>query len=564
MFRILLALWTVLAGCERSGGARGGAAGPLLVDATSSLGLEAAPQAWPDGRYRLPELSAGGVALFDFDGDGDIDIFQACAPPPDRPDTPAPDRLFRQEPNGSFQEVPGAAGLADPGYGNGVALGDIDGDGDKDVFIANLGRDSLYENRGGGSFAEISGAAGILDDGWSTSAAFLDFDRDGDLDLFVARYLIDDPSIECRTSRSAPRDYCGPSRYRGVRDLLFRNRGDGTFEEVGLEAGIREERPGFGAVCLDFTGDGWVDIFVANDMQPNQLWVNQRNGTFIDRALELGCAVCGAGKPQAGMGVAAGDVDGDGRIDLLVTNLADQSNTLYAATGAPDGGFADRSASSGIGAPSLPYTSWGCAWLDLDIDGDLDLAVANGRIARGPLRAGAALSPFWNPYAEPNQLLLNRNDGKFLDAARAGGDFTTRPEATRALAAADIDRDGRPDIATAAIGNRLRVYLSRGPTSGRHWVALRAQSRSPRGAWTDALGAVVSLESGGRRQVRPILSTSSFQSATEPMAHFGLGEAGRIDRVEVAWPDGTRESFTPPAADRTAVVRKGEGSAAGR
>ncbi len=563
-FYLLIAFLALLTGCERPGGTRGAADAPFLIEATSRLGLDASAPTWPDGRYRIPELSPGGIALFDFDRDGDLDIFQVCAPPPDRPDAPAPDRLFENCPNGTFREVPGAAGLADPGYGNGVALGDIDGDGDLDLFIANLGPDSLYENRGDGSFFNVTAAAGIVDDGWSTSAAFLDFDRDGDLDLYVARYLFDDPSIECKTSRDAPRDYCGPARYRGARDLLFRNRGDGTFEEIGPRAGIQEERPGFGVVCLDFTADGWVDIFVANDMQPNLLWVNQKDGTFIDRALELGCAVSGAGKPQAGMGVAAGDADGDCRIDLFVTNLVDQTNTLYAATDAPGGRFADRSASSGLGAPSLAHTSWGCAFLDFDIDGDLDLAVANGRIARGPIRAGAALGPFWSAYAEPNQLFVNRSEGNFVEAPGAGRDFTARAEATRALAAGDIDRDGRPDIATVAIGNRLRLYLSRGPTAGRHWIAVRAERRSPRDAWTDALGAVVSLEAGGRRQVRPILSATSFQSATEPTAHFGLGETERIDRIEVVWPDGVHESFPPPAVDRTAVLHKGEGTMAGR
>ncbi len=537
---------------------------PWFLDATAAIEPPLSVAEWPPGRYRIPEISMGGVALFDHDGDGDLDIYRVLHPPPDAPDAPAPNRLFRNEGGERFVEVEGAAGLADPGYGSGVAVGDVNGDGHLDVYVTNLAADALYLNQGDGTLADATARSGIVCDEWSSCASFLDHDRDGDLDLYVSCYLVDDPSRVCRPGSDAPRDYCGPARYQGVPDRLFRNNGDGTFADVTREAGIRGAWPGFGVVCVDLTGDGWVDIYVANDKKPNQLYVNRRNGTFEEQGFELAAALNGAGKAEASMGVAVGDVDIDGDLDLLLTHLVDETNTFYEHLGAA-GGFRDRSASSGLGAPSLAFTGWGCGFADFDHDGDLDLAVVNGRVARGPVHPGAGVGPFWKDYAEPDQLFVNDGGGRagagragggarFVDASAFGGDFTAPVEVGRGLALGDLDGDGDVDLVTTDVGRGLRVFRNVAPKEGRHWLAVRALTGQ-----RDALGALVTVEAGGVRRVRPILTGSSFASASEAVARFGLGTATSVTSIEVRWPDGSVEQFAAPGVDRLVVVRQGHG-----
>jgi hypothetical protein len=509
---------------------------------------------WPDGRYRLPEITASGVGLFDADGDGDLDIYLVCYPPPDQPEAPAPNRLFRQLPDGRFEEVAGAAGLDDPGYGNGVALGDYDDDGDLDVYVANLGADGLYRNDGG-VFANATASAGIVESEWSSCAAFFDHDQDGDLDLFVTHYLVDDPARVCRPGVNERQDYCGPTRYRGVADLLYENRGGGRFADATARAGIAGAHPGFGVVCADFTGDGLADVYVANDMRPNQLHVNRGKGSFADRGVELGAALNGAGSPEASMGVAVGDLNGDGRLDILSTNLVNQGCALHLSEAAGAASqFRDRSATAGLRAPTLKSTGWGCGLVDLDHDGDLDAVIANGRVSRGPLRPGAALGAFWNDYAEPNLVFLNAGGGRFEDASARGGGFTARVEVAHALAFGDLDRDGDIDLVAGVLGNRVRIFRNDAPPRGHRWLQVRALTGK-----RDALGAVVSIEAGGKRQMRPILSAYSFQAASEPVAHFGLGTAGKVEKLEVRWPDGTREEFASEGVDRRVTVAKGGG-----
>ena len=527
---------------------------PLLVEVTGQVGFDDSPPSWPDGRYRIPEVSAAGLALLDFDADGHLDVYQVRHPPPDDPERPATNRLYRRGEDGRYVEVAGAAGLADPGYGNGVALGDADGDGDVDVYVANLGPDALYVNQGDGTFTDATTRSALRGEAWSTGAAFFDYDRDGDLDLYVSHYLVDDPSRVCRPQRDAPRDYCGPSKYQGVADTLYRNRGDGTFEDVSRAAGITQARPGFGVICADLTGDGWPDIYVANDMQPNQLHVNQRNGRFVDEALARGVALNGMGQAEASMGVAIGDVDGDGRLDLFVSHLVDETHTLYVRSRG-EAAFSDRSASSGLGGATLPFTGWGCGLVDLDHDGDVDVPVVHGRVARGPPHPGADVGEFWKDYAEPNQLFLNQGDGRFIDSSSRSGTFASRVEVSRALALGDLDGDGDVDLVTQNIGGDLRVFRNDAPPAGSHWIRLRATTGG-----RDALGALLAVDAGGRRQFRPLLTSYSFASASEAVAHFGLGTAPRVDRIEVLWPDGTRERFPSQPADRCVVLRQGEGT----
>jgi len=524
-----------------------------LVDFTTASGIPDPAAPWPDGLYRIHEITTSGLALFDADGDGDLDAFLVCHPPPGNPDAPAPDRLFRNGPGMRFEEVPGAGGLADPGHGNGAAVGDVENDGDLDVFVCNLGKDSLYRNAGDGSFADATSRSGIDERGWSSGAAFLDFDRDGDLDLYVVHYVVDDPSRVCRPGRDEKREYCGPSRYESVPDALYRNEGDATFTDVSRAAGIVAPRAGLAVACLDLTADGWVDILVANDRQPNLLHVNRRDGTFVDEGLERGVALSGGGDTEASMGIAPGDVNADGRLDLVVTALAGETATLYLA--AESGAYVDRSAPAGLGGSTLARTSWGACLLDIENDGDLDLALTNGRIARGPVPPGAKLEPFWNEYAETNQLFLNDGKGLFREAATEGGSFTAEPGTWRALAAGDLDGDGDVDLAAADLANRLRLFRNDAPR-GHHWLRIRALTGK-----RDALGALVAIEAGGRRQVRPILGGSSYASSSEPVAHFGLGAAVAVSSVEVTWPDGKTERFAAAGVDRTLTVRQGEGRA---
>lgn len=545
----LAVLLTFLAACTRDGGAPSDR--PILVEATDLVGV-AAPSPWPDGQFNIPEITASGVALLDVEGDGDLDIYLICHPPPGSPGAPAPNRLFRQEMPGRFVEVPGAAGLDDGGYGNGAAVGDADGDGDIDVYVCNLGKDSLHLNRGNGTFVDGTRISGIVEDGWSTAAAFLDHDRDGDLDLYVVHYLADDPTLVCRTRQGERRDYCGPARFQSVADRLYRNEGGGRFIDVSVQSGIVQARAGLAVACADVTGDGWVDIYVANDRQPNTLHVNRRDGTFADEALERGAALSGLGEPEASMGVAIGDVNGDSFLDILVTNLVGETSTLYLAS--QPGTFEDSSASAGLGAATLELTSWGCGFADLDNDGDLDLPLMNGKIARGAVPPGAALGPFWNDYAERNSLFINEG-GRFIDASRRAGTFASEPGLHRALAFGDWDRDGDVDFVTSDLSNRLRLFRNDAP-AGNHWLRVRALTGN-----RDALGALVRIEAGGIRQVRPLITSYSYAASSEPVAHFGLGLARKVDVLEVAWPDGTVERFPPQDVDRLVLLREGEGVA---
>ena len=534
----------------------------LFVEVSDQLGLPS-EEPWPDGQYLTPEITPGGVALFDYDDDGDLDIYQVRHQRPyDRFPAlgdPAPNRLYEQQADGTLVDVSESAGVGDPGYGHGAAVGDVDSDGDLDLYVSNYGPDRLYRNDGSGSFTDVTDTVGLSGDGWSSSAAFLDYDADGDLDLYVVRFAEFDPARRCANpagERSPTgellQEYCGPDIFPGIPDRLFRNDGTGRFTDVSEQAGLTRAARGWGVVCADMTGDGLIDIYVANDGEPNLLWVNQGNGTFQDQALERGVALSGAGQTEAGMGVAAGDVDGNGRLDLFMTHLYGQTNTLY--TGDDESRYQDGSATSGLGAVSVQLTGWGCGFLDFDHDGDLDVALVNGRVFRGAVLPGAAGNAFWQPYAEPNLVFENLGGGRYEHVSRRSGAFSAYVESTRGLAFGDLDEDGDIDLVTNNLNNTLRVFHNVAAKDDRHWLTVRPMV-GPR----DAYGALVTLHLGQRQVSRLAHPAYSYLSSNDPRAHFGLGRAVSVDAVYVRWPDGRSERFSVDRVDQMVVLTKGDG-----
>lgn len=524
---------------------------------TEQLGLPPV-EPWPDGVYMTPEITPGGVGLFDYDGDGDLDIYQVrhCEPRemPESFQAPAPNRLYRQESDGRFTLVEGAAGLADPGYGHGCAMGDMDNDGDVDVLITNYGPNKLYRNDGG-VFVDVTDEAGFQRDDWSSAATFVDYDLDGDLDLFIVNFGVFDATRRCGTADadSLP-DYCGPHLFDGVRDRLYRNDGEGRFTDVSEEAGITARARGWGVIGADLTGDGWPDLYVCNDEEPNQLWVNDGSGNFYDEAMLMGAALNGAGRVEASMGVTVGDVNSDGRFDLFMTHVASETNTLY-TLGEGDF-FSDSSSASGMAGVDLPYTGWGCGLLDMDHDGDLDLAVGNGRVAVGQPLPSARFGAYWNRYAEPNLLFRNEGEGRFANISDRAGGFTAKPGLTRGLAFGDLDNDGDIDMVSNGINNHLAIFRNDAPEADTHWLQARVLTGG-----RDALGAKVELLSDEATQVRYVLRSYSYLASNDPRVHFGLGTSASPGSLRVTWPDGAVEVFPVEGLDQTVTLKQGEGSA---
>ncbi|MCH7884964.1 MAG: CRTAC1 family protein [Planctomycetes bacterium] len=531
-----------------------------FTEITDEVGLEFTHETGGRGDLWLPEITGGaGAALFDYDNDGDLDIYltSAHAGLPDRlTSRTLTNRLYQQEPSGHFVDVTQASGLGDGGYGMGVAIGDIDNDGRPDVYVTNLGPDRLYRNRGDGTFEDITVAAGIDVDGWSTSASFLDYDRDGFLDLFVTRYVKHHFRRHC-TDQAGRREYCSPRAFVPTHDILLHNNGDGTFNDVSPAAGIASvAAAGLGVVCADLNDDGWMDIYVANDAYANNLWINQHDGTFRDDAMILGVAYNLEGQPEAGMGVLAADLDNDLDLDLFVTHLVQETNTLYRNFGAATG-FFDVSGESGLAVSSMIHTGFGTAALDIELDGDLDLVVVNGRVKLGLLLSGAEPRPPWDRYAEPNLLYLNDGSGRFTLSEELCGPFCNRMEISRGLAIGDIDADGDLDLLVANAQGRARLYRNDAPRQG-HWLMVRAVDPALR---RDAIGAKITVRCGERSLLRTINRGFGYLSSNDPIAHFGLGSADRVDWIDVRWPDGLLERFPATPADRRIELFRGNGNA---
>jgi hypothetical protein len=528
--------------------------GPVwFVDVTDELGLDFVHDPGPAGTYFMPQSMGSGCAfLRDLNGTLNIYLLQNGGP-----NTKSVNRLYRQLPDGKFEDVTKGSGLDVTGYSQGVAVGDVNNDGQPDVLLTQYGATRLFLNQGGGVFKEITEEAGISNRLWGTSAAFLDFDRDGWLDLVVVNYVDYDPKFDCFAPQGV-KDFCGPNNFKGTSSKLYRNRGaqrspQVQFEDVSFSSGIgRLTGPGLGVVCADFDGDGWTDIFIANDGQPNRLWMNKHDGTFVDEAVWRGVAYTAMGKALAGMGIAIGDVDNDLLLDLYVSHLNTESNTLWKQ--GPRGTFHDRSVESGLTAARWHGTGFGTVMADFNLDGSMDIAVVNGRVYRG----GTANAPHlgsWETYAERNQLFANDGSGMFFDISRANKALCGGWNVARGLAVADFNGDGGPDLMVTTIGGRARLYRNVAPNRG-HWLSVRAIDPQ----WKrDAYGAQVVARAGGLDRLRLVNPAQSYASSSDPCTYFGLGQTATIDSIRVQWPNGELELFDGGKADRAIVLQKGEG-----
>jgi hypothetical protein len=542
---------------------------PLFREVAEEVGLKFHHFTGATGEFYMPEIMGSGVALFDYDNDGDLDVYliqgatfdptqdprHAKFPPPAgwKPGNRLFRNLLSETGKLQFVDVTEQAGVGHVGYGMGVAVGDYDNDGFQDLYVTNFGRNVLYHNNGDGTFTDVTAKAGVDDPRWSTSAAWVDYDRDGRLDLFVANYL--DFTVKGNKhcfAATGERDYCTPKMYQPVPARLFHNRGDGTFEDVTEAAGIGAAiGPGLGVVCADFNGDGWPDIYVANDGSAAHLWINQRNGTFKEESLLAGAAYSVDGLPQAGMGVTAGDFDGDGNEDIFKTNLTNEGANLYVNDGRAN--FYDASAEFGLLLPTFPYTGFGTEWFDYDNDGRLDLFIANGAVNRMESLRG---SPY--PFGQPNQLFHNEGQGKkFREmSANAGPAFATS-EVSRGAAFGDIDNDGAIDIVVANNNGRVRLLLNQSRFLNRnHWLLVRLEAVHGN---RFGVGATVELRQRGRKLLRRAHADSSYLSANDVRVHFGLGEDAKIEEITVHWPSGECEAWDRIQADRIVTIRQGSG-----
>ena len=521
-----------------------------FVEVAQTRGLIFTQDSGHQDQYLNPEITAGGVAIFDMDNDGDLDVYLVQSGRIVEPARePAGNQLFRNRGDGSFENVTDDSGAEDRGYGMGVATGDFDNDGDVDLYITNVGRNTLLRNEGNGRFVDVTDEAGVGGDLWSSSAAFLDYDADGDLDLFVCNYIHWSVAGErqCTDAAGAP-DYCGPLEYLApTKDTLYRNNADGTFTDVTNELGISMAvGNGLGVAVGDYNSDGRLDIFVANDGVEDVLWINGADGRFVNQALTMGCARDEAGQAKGSMGIGSADIDDDGDLDLLIVNLRGETDSLFRNEGRY---FADITGAAGLGRLSRGFTRFGAGFFDYDNDGQLDIYQANGRV----IRADPVYSE--DPYAEPNVLMRGVGSGKFAEVLPRGGIVPTLIHNSRGAAFGDLDNDGGIDIVVVNRDGPVYLLANQARDQG-HWIMFRVLDEHGR----DALGAVVTGVVNGRTMRRDVQTAYSYCSANDPRVHFGLGDAHIIQNITVRWVDESTSSFGDFDAGHIATLRRSEGA----
>jgi enediyne biosynthesis protein E4 len=541
----------VLAG--RGGAARAGASAnaSVFADATGAAGIHFRHTNGAFGKKYLPETMGSGVAFFDADGDGFVDLFFVNSTNwPGHPGPPSRQALYRNNHDGTFTDVTAQSGLGVEMYGLGVAAGDYDNDGRTDLFVTGLNGNRLFHNAGGGRFVDVTARAGVASPAFSTSAAWLDYDRDGRLDLFVANYV--EWSIAADlvcTLDGKTKSYCTPESYKGRSPVLFHNRGDGTFEDATRAAGLYDPASkALGVALIDYDGDGWIDLVVANDTQPNRLYRNRRNGTFADVGTTAGIAFNEAGVARAGMGVDAGDDNGSGRASIVIGNFANEMMALY--TPDASGLFIDEAPRSAVGRRSLLTLTFGCFFFDYDLDGWLDIFAANGHVADDIERVQKRVT-----YAQPPHLFRNQGRGRFEEATAAAGGALAQPMVARGAAYGDVDLDGDLDVVVTT--NNGPAKLFRNDTAGNH--ALRVTLRG-RESNRDAIGARVTVRlADGTSQWRMVKSGSSYLSQSELPLTFGLGAADAVRSIDVSWPNGRSETLPGVAGDQRITIEEGRG-----
>ncbi len=576
-----------LASCRRTPEVAPAPAEPAwFEDVTAKLGIDFVHDAGPiDGKHFLPQIIGSGAAVLDFNRDGLLDLLFLQN---GGPNSKSVNRLYQQMPDGTFKDVGAGSGLDFAGWNMGVAIGDVNNDGWPDVVITQYGGIKLLLGDGTGKFRDVTLEAGLANPGWGTAACFVDYDRDGWLDLVVVNYVDYNPSHTCDGVGGKP-DFCHPSNFPAVPAKLFRNRtgdpprsppskggaGGGRFQDVSLASGIGK-LPGraLGVVDVDVTGDGWPDLFVANDAGANFLWINQRDGTFREEAVLRGAAFNSLGQAAGNMGIAVGDVSGAGRADFFVTHLTGETNTLWRQY--QPGRFQDATARWNLTQTRWRGTGFGAVCADFDNDGWPDLALVNGRVV-----AERRTAAFWDGYRERNQLLRHTGQGAFADISEAHPALCGTPMVGRALLAADLDNDGGVDLVLTQIAGPAKVLRNVAPRRG-HWLRVQAtlvpklqlgnESEQPR----DAYGAEIRVHAGPEKGTGPLNSKGpvpfsgrswltwinpsySYLASNDPRAHVGLGNVSNIDRLEVRWPDGSREEFPGGPADRTVVLKQGAG-----
>jgi len=522
-----------------------------LVDVTASAGIQFQHNSGSFGGKFLPETLGSGCAFLDYDGDGWQDMILINGMDwPGHKQRPSTLRLYHNNRNGTFTDVTAQAGLDVEMYGMGVAIGDYDNDGYPDILITCVGQNRLFHNTGKGTFVDVTHASGLgKHQAFSTSALWFDYDRDGRLDLFVCNYVKWSPEHDVFCSLDGKhKSYCTPEAYRGETCWLFHNHGNGTFEDVTASSGIFDSSSkSLGVAMLDDKANGWPDLLVANDTQPNKLYRNQRNGTFKDGAVEVGLAFSAEGKARAGMGVDVADFTNSGSPGVAITNFDNEMTGLYELVGKT---YEDVAAQAGVGLASKNSLGFACAFLDANLDGWLDLAVANGHIDETVRNIRGNVG-----YAQPPFLFLNNGNGKFREVASEIGGRFDQPKVGRGLAYADFDRDGDFDLLLTT--NNGPAYLYRNDQlSGNHSIRFRlVGTKSNR----DGIGATVRIVSGGFSQSRMVKSGSSYLSQSELPVTFGLEKRDRVERVVIAWPSGRTEEFTNLAAGRSYECTEGKG-----